>query len=66
MLGLEAELAEAGEGGRSSQLVVIFSPIDRLLDVLPQGRLVNIVEQIEAAMDAVVLPETRFVRLLRA
>ena len=53
IVGLEAELAKAGEGDRSSQLVVVFTPVDRLLDVLPQGRGVNIVKQIEAAVNAV-------------
>ena len=60
IFGLEAELAEAGEGYRSSQLVVVFSPVDRFLDVLTQGRGVNIVKQIEAAVDAVVFPERPF------
>jgi hypothetical protein len=38
ILGLETELTEAGEGYRSSQLVGVFSPVDRFLDVLNQGQ----------------------------
>ena len=60
IVGLDAELAKAGEGDRSSQPVVVFTPVDRLLDVLPQGRGVNIVKQIEAAVNAVVFPEGAF------
>jgi hypothetical protein len=37
ILCFETELAEAGKGDGSSQLVIVFSPIDRLLDILPRG-----------------------------
>src|SRR5260370_41247773 len=60
IFGLEAELAGAGEGYRSSQLVEVFSPVARFLDVLTQGRGVIIVNRMEAAGAAGRCPESSF------
>jgi hypothetical protein len=42
---------------RAAQLVVVFTSVHGLLHVLSQGRAINIVEQIKAAVNVVVFPK---------
>ena len=35
VLGLETEFAEAGERDGTAELVIVFAPVQRLLDMLP-------------------------------
>src|SRR5262249_39048736 len=44
-------------GNGSAQLVVVFAPVQGFLDVLPQGRVINIVDQVKAAVNAIVFPK---------
>ena len=49
MFGLETEFADVRIGDSTAELVVILAAIQRTLDVLPQGREMDIVPEIDAS-----------------
>jgi hypothetical protein len=57
LLGLKTEFTEAGERDCTTELMIILTPVKGFLDMLSQCRRVNIVEQVKAAVNAVILPE---------
>ena len=57
MLGLEAKLTEIGKGDGLAQFVIALAAVQCQLDVLAQRRLVDKLEQIQAADDIVILPQ---------
>ena len=54
VFGLEPEFAEVGIGDGAAELVVILAAIQRALDVLTQGRGIDVVQQIQTANDMVI------------
>jgi hypothetical protein len=57
MLGPDPEPAAVRVGDGTAQLVVGLAAVERLLDVAPQHRRVDVVEQVQGADDAVELPQ---------
>src|SRR5262245_53320106 len=54
---LEPQLAEVGVRDGSAQLMVTLAPVERLLDIAPERRRVNVVQQVQAAEDVVIFPQ---------
>jgi hypothetical protein len=60
VFGSEAQFAEIGEGDGPTELVIVLTAVQSVLDIAPERRFVDVVQQIQGTNDIIKLPQSAF------